>query len=543
MRPRMIKLDNISKAHGRQVLFLDTSLAVYAGDRVGLVGPNGAGKSTIFRMLTGEEPPDDGAVSIDRGTTIGYFSQNVGEMSGRSVLEETIDGAGDVAKVAKELKALEAAMADPEQFEQLEANVERYGDVLAHFEGLDGYSLEARAQEILAGLGFDQARIQEDVGKLSGGWKMRVALARILLMRPNALLLDEPTNHLDLESIIWLEGYLKNFEGALVITSHDREFLNRLVNRIVDIDAGTLTNYTGDYDFYEAQHALSAAQREAQIARQQSMLAKEKAFIERFKARASHAAQVQSRVKKLEKIDVIEPPRQRYVPQFDFRQPPRSGDEVIRIKGLSKAWGDKVIYDDFDFLVRRQERWSVMGANGAGKSTLLKLIAGHDENYSGQIELGANVRLGYFAQHAMELIDGDETVMEALQREFPTASQGVIRNLSAAFGFPGDDAEKVCRLLSGGEKARLIMAKILYDPPNLLVLDEPTNHLDIDTKRMLTTMLARYEGTMIFVSHDRDFLRAVSNRVLEVGSEGPKVFTGGYAEYVDESGYEAPGMR
>lgn len=539
----MLKLDNVSKAHGRQVLFLETSMAVFAGDRVGLVGPNGAGKSTIFRLFTGQDVPDAGAVSIDRGVTIGYFSQDVGEMAGRSVLEETLAGAGEVSVVAKELKELEAAMADPSQGDKLDAIVERYGDLLGRFETLDGYSLEPRCREILAGLGFDPASVDDDVEKLSGGWKMRVALARILLMRPNALLLDEPTNHLDLESIIWLEGFLRNFEGALIITSHDRAFINRLVTRIVDIDGGELTNYTGDYDFYERQRAISAAQREAQIARQQAMLAKEKAFIERFKARASHAAQVQSRVKKLEKIDVIEPPRQRYIPQFDFHQPARSGDEVIRIKNLQKNWGQKVIYKDFDLLVRRRERWCVMGVNGAGKSTLLKLVTGHANPDSGIVETGANVRVGYFAQHAMELIEGDETVMESLQREFPTASHGVIRNLSAAFGFPGDDAEKICRLLSGGEKARLIMARILFDPPNLLVLDEPTNHLDIDTKRMLTEMLAGYEGTMLFVSHDRDFLHAVSTRVLEVHEGGARVFTGGYSEYVEQSGYEAPGIR
>lgn len=539
----MLKLDNISKAHGRQVLFLDTSMAVFAGDRVGLVGPNGAGKSTIFRMFTGEEQPDGGQVSIDRGVTIGYFSQTVGEMSGRSVLEETLAGAGEVSVVGKELKELEAAMADPERGDELEKIIERYGDVLARFEDLDGYSLEPRAREILAGLGFAPETVEGDVGKLSGGWKMRVALARILLMRPNALLLDEPTNHLDLESIIWLENFLRGFEGGLIITSHDREFLNRLVTRIVDIDGGELTNYTGNYDFYEEQRAISAAQREAQIARQQAMLAKEKAFIERFKARASHAAQVQSRVKKLEKIDVIEPPRQRYVPEFDFKQPARSGDEVVRIKNLSKGWGTRPIYQDFDLLVRRQERWCVMGQNGAGKSTLLKLITGDTTPDQGSVEVGANVRVGYFAQHTMELIKGDETVQEYLEREFPTASVGVIRNLAAAFGFPGDDIDKICRLLSGGEKARLVMAGILFDPPNLLVLDEPTNHLDIDTKRMMTKMLQTYEGTMVFVSHDRDFLHSVANRVLEVSPEGAIPFTGPYSEYVLSRGYEAPGIR
>ncbi|MCB9506709.1 MAG: ABC-F family ATP-binding cassette domain-containing protein [Myxococcales bacterium] len=539
----MIRLDSVSKAHGRQILFLEASLSVFAGEKVGLVGPNGAGKSTVFRMLVGAEAPDGGSVVVERGVAIGYFDQSVGEMSGRSVLAETLAGAGEVSAIAAELAQLEAAMSDPARMDELDALVERYGELQGRFETLDGYSLEARALEILAGLGFTADRFHSDVGQLSGGWKMRVALARILLMKPEALLLDEPTNHLDIESILWLEGFLRAFTGALLITSHDREFLNRLVTRIVEIDSGELTSFTGDYSFYERQRELLATQAEAQAARQQAMLAKERAFIERFKARASHAAQVQSRVKKLEKIDVIEPPTRRHVPDFEFRSPPRSGDEVARLAKVSKGYGPRSIYDNLDLLIRRTERWCVMGVNGAGKSTLLKLIVGETTPDAGTVTLGASLKLGYFAQHTMEVLDPDATVMETLESSFPHANTGTLRTLAAAFGFPGDDIQKRCRLLSGGERARLVMARLLFDPPNFLVLDEPTNHLDIATKEMLVRALAAYEGTMLFVSHDRAFLQAVANRVLELGPDGPRVFEGGYRSYVESVGYEAPGVR
>jgi ATPase subunit of ABC transporter with duplicated ATPase domains len=381
------------------------------------------------------------------------------------------------------------------------------------------------------------------VGALSGGWKMRVALARILLMRPKALLLDEPTNHLDIESIIWLESYLRAFDGALVLTSHDRAFLNGLVTKIVDIDGGELTTYTGNYDFYEQQRAIQDTQQEAQFARQQARLAKEQAFIDRFKARASHAAQVQSRVKKLEKIELVEPPRRSVRTRFDFKKPPRGGDDVVRVDHISKAYGNRPIYDDFDFLVRRTERWCVMGVNGAGKSTLLKLMAGHGKPDRGEIVLGSSIKMGYFAQHAMETLDPNDTVVESLQRPFPAAGLGQLRNLAGAFGFSGDEGDKPCRVLSGGEKARVALARMLYDPPNLLILDEPTNHLDMGTKEMLVETLRDFEGTMIFVSHDRAFLSALSNRVLELTDDGPRIYTGGYDEYVAQSGHAAPGLR
>jgi ATPase subunit of ABC transporter with duplicated ATPase domains len=539
----MIRLESISKQNGQHLLFVEASAALARGEKVGLVGPNGAGKTTLFRMITGEDPPDEGQVSVDRGVTIGYFSQNVGEMAGRSVIVEVMDGAGPVSVVAAELAELETAMADPDQAEAMDTIIERYGEAQHRFEALGGYALEGRAREVLAGLNFTEVMMDGDVGALSGGWKMRVALARILLMRPDAMLLDEPSNHLDLESLIWLEQFLKGYDGGLLMTSHDREFMNRIVNKIVEIDGGSLTTYSGDYEFYEQQRAEGQKQQQAQFERQQAMLAKEIKFIERFKARASHAAQVQSRVKKLDKIERVEPPRRRQAIQFEFPPAPRSGEDVASLRAVRKRYGAKAIYDGLDFQVRRKERWCVMGVNGAGKSTLLKLVAGAAAPDDGVVSIGASVKMGYFAQHAMDLLDGDRTVFQFLEDSFPQAGQGSLRALAGCFGFSGDDIEKRCRVLSGGEKARLVMARMLFDPPNFLVLDEPTNHLDLLTKEMLIGALTQYEGAMLFVSHDRHFLAALSNRVLELTPEGVHQYAGGYTEYVARTGHEAPGLH
>ncbi|PWC78209.1 ABC-F family ATP-binding cassette domain-containing protein [Azospirillum sp. TSH64] len=539
----MIRFDNVSKQNGHRILFLEASAALNRGEKIGLVGPNGAGKTTLFRMITGEEQPDGGQVAIEKQVSIGYFNQDVGEMSGRSAVAEVMDGAGPVSVIAAELAELEAAMADPDRADEMDAIIERYGEVQARFDELGGYELEGKAREVLAGLSFSQEMMDGDVGGLSGGWKMRVALARILLMRPDAMLLDEPSNHLDIESLIWLEGFLKGYEGALLMTSHDREFMNRIVTKIIEIDGGTLTSYSGDYGFYEKQRALKEKQQEAQFERQQAMLAKELKFIERFKARASHASQVQSRVKKLDKIERFEPPKRRQVVTFDFPPAPRSGDDVAVLKNVHKGYGSRSIYEGLDLTIRRKERWCVMGVNGAGKSTLLKLIAGTTEPDSGTVTVGGSVKMGYFSQHAMELLDGDQTIFEALEAHFPQASQGSLRALAGCFGFSGDDVEKRCRVLSGGEKARLVMAIMLFNPPNFLVLDEPTNHLDLDTKQMLIQALAAYEGTMLFVSHDRHFLAALSNRVLELTPEGIHQYGGGYTEYVERTGQEAPGLH
>ncbi|MCM2292493.1 ATP-binding cassette domain-containing protein [Allorhizobium sp. BGMRC 0089] len=539
----MIRIENISKSNSHRILYIEASAALNRGEKAGLVGPNGAGKTTLFRMMTGEDQPDEGQVVTEKNITIGYFNQDVGEMAGRSAVAEVMAGAGPVSAVAAELRALEDAMVDPDRLDEMDAIIERYGEVQARYEELDGYGLEGRAREVLDGLSFSQEMMDGDVGKLSGGWKMRVALARILLMRPDVMLLDEPSNHLDLESLIWLESFLKTYDGALLMTSHDRAFMNRIVNKIIEIDAGSLNTYAGDYGFYEQQRAQNEKQQQAQFERQQAMLAKEIKFIERFKARASHAAQVQSRVKKLDKIERVEPPRRRQTVAFEFLPAPRSGDDVVNLKNVHKAYGSRRIYDGFDFMIKRRERWCIMGINGAGKSTLLKLVAGATSPDQGTVTLGASVKMGYFAQHAMDVLEGDLTILQWLEERFPKAGQAPLRALSGCFGFSGDDVEKKCRVLSGGEKARLVMAAMLFDPPNFLVLDEPTNHLDLDTKDMLIKALADYEGTMLFVSHDRHFLAALSNRVLELTDEGIHRYDGGYREYVERTGQEAPGLR
>jgi ATPase subunit of ABC transporter with duplicated ATPase domains len=544
----MVSFTRISKQYGRQVLFVDASFQLNPGEKVGLVGPNGSGKTTLFRMIVGEEAPDDGDVSMPRKLVVGYFRQDVEEMSGRSVLDETIAGSGRVGLLHHELEDLNAAMADGSRADDMDRILARFGEVQEEYEHLGGYALEAQAREVLHGLGFDDEHIGGDVGALSGGWKMRVAMARVLLGRPDILLMDEPTNHLDIESIIWLETFLKSLPGALLMTSHDREFMNRIVSKIAEIDDGEITTYSGNYDFYERERAIREANREAAYARQQAMLAKEQRFIDRFAAHAAKAAQVQSRVKALEKIERIELPKRRRVVKFDFRTPPRSGDQVVTLEGVTKRYGRRLVHGGLNLTVRRGERWCVMGKNGAGKSTLLKMVAGVLPPDEGVIQLGASLKLGYFAQQSLDLLDPDVTIEEQLQRDFPNESIGVLRNLAGAFQFSGDEIDKKIRSLSGGEKTRLVMARMLLEPPNFLVLDEPTNHLDLATKEMLLEALRDFDGTMLFVSHDREFLRGLSNRVLELGGETgtdaePHVYPGSYIEYVARTGHEAPGVH
>ncbi|MCA1562128.1 MAG: ATP-binding cassette domain-containing protein [Acidobacteria bacterium] len=544
----MIAFSRIIKQYGRQILFVDASFQLNAGEKVGLVGPNGAGKTTLFRMIAGEEAPDEGEVSVPRKLTIGYFRQDVEEMAGRSVLDEAIAGSGRVGGLHHELEELQHAMSDPARAGDLDKILSRFGEVQEEYEHLGGYALESQAREVLHGLGFDNERIDGDVGDLSGGWKMRVAMARVLLGRSDVLLMDEPTNHLDIESIIWLEAFLKSLPAALLMTSHDREFMNRIVTRIAEIDGGEIIAYSGNYDFYERERAIRETNREAAYARQQAMLAKEQRFIDRFAAHAAKAAQVQSRVKALEKIEKIELPKKRRVVTFTFRQPPRSGEQVAVLEDVTKAYGRRVVHGGVTLTLRRGERWCVMGRNGAGKTTLLKMVAGVLAPDSGVIRLGASLKMGYFAQQALELLDPDLTVWEQIEKDFPHESTGVLRNLLGAFQFSGDDVEKRIRALSGGEKTRLVMARMLLDPPNFLVLDEPTNHLDLATKEMLVEALGTFEGTMLFVSHDRMFLRGLSSRVLELGGESgtetqPHAYPGSYVEYVQRTGHEAPGVH
>jgi ATP-binding cassette subfamily F protein 3 len=433
---------------------------------------------------------------------------------------------------------MEAALGEPLGEDELAALLARYGEALEAFEHRGGYELDTRAQTALTGLGIAPAEHDRPVESFSGGWKMRIALARILTMNPDVLLLDEPTNHLDVESIVWLEEWLASeYEGSLLMTSHDRDFMNRVVGRIAEVANGTVTLYSGDYDFYEREREIRREQLLASHRRQQEMLAKEEEFIARFAARASHASQVQSRVKKIEKIERIEIPAEQRTIRFEFDPPPRSGDDVVLLEGLAKTWprpggGETPVFHGISGLVRRGEKIAVVGVNGAGKSTFLKVVAERTEPTAGRCVLGANVAVGYFSQQTMDVLDGRRTVYETVQEALPLATVGIVRNLCAAFLFRGDDVDKRVEVLSGGEKSRLVLATLLARPVNLLVLDEPTNHLDIQSRELLLETLRAFAGTILLVSHDRHFLRHLVDRVIEIDHGAARLYDGNYEYYL-----------
>jgi ATP-binding cassette, subfamily F, member 3 len=537
----MIHLTNISKQHGSQILFTNASLQILPGVRTGLVGPNGAGKSTIFRLITGEEEADHGEIACSKKTVIGYFSQEVGEMAGRSALEETMSAVAEVMALAEEIQEMEAAMAHPMPDDELANLLERYGNAQEEFEHRGGYDLETRAQSVLTGLGIGPDDYNRPVESFSGGWKMRIALAKILTINPDVLLLDEPTNHLDIESILWLEEWLKNeFKGALLMTSHDRTFMNSIVSRIIEVANKTVTTYGGNYDFYLREREIRRTNLLASFRRQQEMLAKEEDFIARFAARVSHAAQVQSRIKKLEKIERIELPPEQKVMRFAFPEPPRSGDDVVAMEGLGKSWtledgSEKKVFSGVSGMIRRQEKNAVVGVNGAGKSTFLKVLAGKTEPTSGRVTLGANVAVGYFSQHSMDVLNGNRTVFETVQEVMPQAHIGTIRNLCAAFLFQGDDADKRISQLSGGEKSRVVLATLLARPLNFLILDEPTNHLDMQSRDILLEALKKFTGTVILVSHDRHFLHSLVDHVMEIDHGAMRLYGGDYDYYLQKA--------
>jgi ATPase subunit of ABC transporter with duplicated ATPase domains len=542
----MITLTGIQKQHGNQVLFVDASMQLNPGEKVGLTGPNGAGKSTVFRLIVGHEKPDGGEITIQKRLTIGYFRQEVSDMKGRTVIDEAIAGSGRLGELHHQLEQLQHDMADPDKADDMDRILTRFGEVQAEYQDRGGYELEAKAKEVLHGLGFHDAQIDGDCGALSGGWKMRVGMAKVLLGNFDVLLLDEPTNHLDIESILWLEGFLRQTKSAVLMTCHDRDFMNRVVSRIIDVDAGEFVSYTGDYDFMEREQKNRAAQQEAAYERQQAMLAKMQRFIDRFGTHVAKAAQAQSRAKKMDKIERLEPPKKREIVPFAFKTPPRSGDDIVKLQGVGKAYGKKVVYDGFDFAITRGERWCVMGQNGSGKTTLLKMVAGHLQPDRGNVKLGS-VKMGYFAQEALDLLDPELTVYQQIDQQFPLEAIGTKRALLGAFQFSGDEQDKRIAILSGGEKSRLVLALMLFDPPNFLVLDEPTNHLDLATKEMLVQTLSNFEGTMLFVSHDRTFLRGLATRVLDVSpgvlGKQPIAYPGTYLEWVEKTGMEAPGVH
>lgn len=536
----MIHLTNITKQYGQNILYKDGSLQVRPGDKIGLVGPNGAGKTTIFRIITREEGIDGGDVNIADRLVIGYFSQDVGEMRGRSALEEVKAGAGKVSDLAKEISEIEHRLQDPELDPDNMAQIlDRYGELQLQFEQRGGYDLDSRAKAILTGLGIGPGDYERPVETFSGGWKMRIALAKILALNPDVLLMDEPTNHLDLESIIWLEEWMKDFKGSLVMTSHDREFMNRIVSRIVEVANKTITTYSGNYDFYLREREIRREQLMAAHRKQQDMLAKEEEFIARFAARASHAAQVQSRVKKLEKIDRIEIPAEEKVMAFDFPVPPRSGNDVVKLDKLAKVYvkddgTKKPVFSGVSGAVSRLDKVAVVGVNGAGKSTLLKVIAGLTDATQGSATVGASVKLGYFSQHSLEVLNSNKTIYDEIYDRIPDATIGYVRNLLGAFLFSGDDIYKKISVLSGGEKSRVVLATLLANPVNFLILDEPTNHLDIGSREILLKAIQNFEGTVMLVSHDRHFLKAIATRVFEVDHGELRIYEGNYEYYSDQ---------
>jgi ATP-binding cassette subfamily F protein 3 len=544
LRGCMIHLTNISKQYGSQILFLGASFQIPAGTRTGLVGPNGAGKTSVFRLITGEETIDSGEITCAKKTAIGYFSQDVGDMAGHSALAEVMSASARTMELGRQIRAMEAAMCEPMEDEAMATLLERYGDAQEEFEHRGGYDLESRAQAVLTGLGIGPDAYGRPVETFSGGWKMRIALAKILTLNPDVLLLDEPTNHLDVESIIWLENWLsEEYKGAVLMTSHDRDFMNRLVTRIIEVGNQAVTTYGGNYDFYLRERDIRREQLIASHRRQQEMLSKEEEFIARFAARASHAAQVQSRVKKLEKIERIMLPPEQKVMRFEFAEPPRSGDDVVALRDLAKTWetpegGAHPVFSGISGLIRRGEKIAVVGVNGAGKSTFLKVIAEKTAPTSGTAIIGANVHLGYFSQHSMDILDPKKTVFETVAEALPMATVGVVRNLCAAFLFQGDDVEKRIEILSGGEKSRVVLATLLAKPINFLILDEPTNHLDIVSREILLDALKAFTGTVILVSHDRHFLRCLVNRVFEVDHGQLLAFEGDYDYYLHKSGRE-----
>lgn len=533
----MIHVSNVSKHYGNKILYKGASFQLNPGEKAGLVGPNGAGKTTIFRLLTNEAAPDEGQISKSERTLIGYFSQNIEEMGGRSVLEEVKSAAGKLPQIQARLSVLEAKLSDALDDGEMQKVLEEYGELQGEFERLGGYDLDSRAAEIITGLGIGPDDHHRPTQTFSGGWKMRIALAKILILNPDVLLMDEPTNHLDLESIVWLESWLMNFKGTLLMTSHDREFMNRIVTKIIEVAHKTVTVYSGNYDFYERERELRKEQLIASAKRQEEMLAKEEEFIARFAARASHAAQVQSRVKKLEKIDRIEIPTEEKAINFEWPEPPRGGDEVVKFTNLGKVWmrddGKQVpVFKGANALVKRLDRVAVVGVNGAGKSTLLKIIAGQTEPTEGVCTIGASIELGYFSQNSLDVLDPKNTVLEEVHSRIPTASNGYVRSLLGALKFSGDEVEKKISILSGGEKSRVVLATILARPVNFLVLDEPTNHLDIQSRQVLLDAITNFPGTVMIVSHDRHFLRHMTTRVFRLDHHELTVYDGSWDDYV-----------
>ena len=528
----MITLNHVQKQFGSKILFKDCSLQIGVRDRMGLIGPNGSGKTTLFRMILGEEPVDGGQIIIAKGAKVGYLPQEVISLRGCGVLEEALKGASGITSLQDKMKILEeelSTIGDPKEQEKL---AREYGKLQDHYTLLGGYGLEAEAKRILQGLGFREGDFQRRTDELSGGWLMRIALAKILLESPDLLLLDEPTNHLDLISLVWLEEFLSSYPGAIVLVSHDRTFLNHLVDRIGEIESQQMDLYHGDYDRYVEEKAARRKIVEATYTTQQKKIEQTERFIERFRYKNTKARQVQSRIRMLEKLDRVELQTERKEIRFQFPAPRRSGQRVVEVRNLHKSYGKLEVYQGIDLTLSRGDKAALVGANGAGKSTLLKILAGVLDFEEGEVELGKDVTRAYFAQYQYDLLNPEHTVFEEILSIATDETQTQLRSLLGAFLFSGEEIEKKVSVLSGGEKSRLVLAKMLLKPANLLLLDEPTSHLDISSRNVLEMALKQFQGTICFITHDRHFINRVANKVIEVDLGKPNVFLGNYDDYL-----------
>jgi ATP-binding cassette, subfamily F, member 3 len=532
----VIQIEGAAKSYGGRVLFRDLTWRINAGERIGLVGPNGAGKTTLCRILAGREDLDEGRVVRARETSIGYLPQEVAGAAAGSVLQEALSGFADVWAIEHEMEQVAEALARAPD----EALTRRYGDLQQRFEAAGGYRLETEAKAILGGLGFAPGDVGRPLVEFSGGWRMRAALARLLLLRPSLLLLDEPTNHLDLESLAWLETFLTSYEGAVVVVAHDRYFLNRMVTSIADLGSSGLVTYQGDYDDFFVERAARRELLEARARNQAKRVAEVERFIERFRYKASKARQVQSRIKMLERVERIELSGPLRKIHFAFPEPPRTGRRVASLRDVHKAYGDNVVYAGIGFEVERGEKVALVGANGAGKSTLLRMLAGVLPFEKGERILGTHVTVHYYAQHQLDALDPARTALEELESVAPTATQTRLRSILGAFLFSGDDVDKRVAVLSGGEKARVALARMLVRPAALLALDEPTNHLDLASREVLEEALAAFPGTIVFISHDRYFINRIATKVVEVEGGALTAYIGSYDDYREAKARRAP---